>query len=135
MIIIIFFLFQPTYATIPGDGRMQLNFINTLPCKVNVEYEVTEKNGNFELQGNMYEFVQDLEAEQDIIVRAFLDKPDCAGYTQFVNIDTGIVSLGIGDGTQGYSILITERENNLTITRLDKEEQLEKSNTGDPYVA
>jgi hypothetical protein len=23
----------------------------------------------------------------------------------------------------------------LTITRLDKEEQLEKSNTGDPYVA
>jgi hypothetical protein len=114
---------------------MQLNFINTLRCNVSVVYGVSEKNGNFELQGNMYEFVQDLEAEKDIIVRAFLDKPDCAGYTQFVNIDTGIVSLGTGDGTQGYSILITERENNLTITRLDKEEQLEKSNTGDPYVA
>ncbi|XP_046631111.1 solute carrier family 15 member 2-like [Daphnia pulicaria] len=126
---------EPTYATIPGDGRMQLNFINTLPCNVSVVYGVSEKNGNFELQGNMYEFVQDLEAEKDIIVRAFLDKPDCAGYTQFVNIDTGIVSLGTGDGTQGYSILITEREKNLTITRLNKEEQLEKSNTGDPYVA
>jgi solute carrier family 15 oligopeptide transporter 1 len=135
MIIIIIFLFQPTYATIPGDGRMQLNFINTLPCKVNVEYEVTEKNGNFELQGNMYEFVQDLEAEQDIIVRAFLDNTDCAGYTEFANTDTGTVSLGTGNGTQGYSILITGRNDNLAITRLNEAEQLEKSNTGDPYVA
>jgi hypothetical protein len=114
---------------------MQLNFINTLPCKVNVEYEVTEKNGNFELGGFMYEFAQDLEAEKDIIVRAYLDKKDCAGYTEFVNIDTGTVSLGTGNGTQGYSILITGRDKNLTITRLNEAEQLEKSNTGDPYVA
>lgn len=114
---------------------MQLNFINTLPCTVKVVYGVSEKNGNFELQGNMYEFVQDLEAEQDIIVRAFLDNTDCAGYTEFANTDTGTVSLGTGNGTQGYSILITGRNDNLAITRLNEAEQLEKSNTGDPYVA
>ncbi len=87
------------------------------------------------LEGNKYEFAQDLEAEQDITVRAFLNNPDCAGYTQFANIDTGIVSLGKGNGTQGYSILITGRDQNLAITRLNEAEQLEKSDTGDPYVA
>jgi hypothetical protein len=114
---------------------MQLNFINTLPCTVSVEYGVSGKNGSFELKGKMYEFVQDLEADQDIAVRASLKNQDCASYTQFVNIDTGTVNLGKGEGTQGYSILITGRDNNLAITRLNEAEQLEKSNTGDPYVA
>lgn len=115
---------------------MQLNFINTLPCRVNINYQVTDKNGSLSIYANEYEFVQDLEAQQDIIVRAFLENQDCAGYIQFDGgFDTGNVNLGKGMGTQGYSILITERENNLTITRLNNEEQLDKSDTGDPFVA
>ncbi|XP_046443386.1 solute carrier family 15 member 1-like [Daphnia pulex] len=126
---------EPTYAIIPSNGRMQLNFINTLPCKVNVKYAVSDKNGELVLEGNKYEFAQDLEAEQEIIVRAYLESGDCSNFIQLNGFETGEVNLGKGNGTQGYSVLITERDNNLTITRLDKEEQLEKSNTGDPYVA
>jgi hypothetical protein len=114
---------------------MQLNFINTLPCKVNIEYEVSDQTDKFALEGNMYKFAQDLGADQDIMVRAFLDEPNCANYIQFDDIDTGKEYLGTGNGTFGYSILITERGNNLTITRLNNEEQLEKSDTGDPFVA
>ncbi|KAI9551403.1 hypothetical protein GHT06_021736 [Daphnia sinensis] len=127
---------EPTYATIPADGRMQLNFINTLPCQVNVTYRVADKNGELFVKANEYEFVQDLEADKDIFASAFLENPDCGGYLNFnVGFNTGEVNLGKGNGTQGYSILITERENELTITRLNKEEQLEKSDTGDPLVA
>lgn len=127
---------EPTYATIPADGRMQLNFINTLPCQVNVTYRVTDKNGDLSIKANKYEFVQDLEADQDIFASAFLENADCGGYLQFNGgFSTGEVKLGKGGGTKGYSILITERENELTITRLNNEEQLDKSDTGDPSVA
>lgn len=127
---------EPTYATIPADGRMQLNFINTLPCQVNVTYRVKDKNGDLSIKANEYEFVQDLEADQDIFASAFLENADCGGYLQFNGgFSTGEVRLGKGNGTKGYSILITERENELTITRLNNEEQLDKSDTGDPSVA
>uniref|UniRef100_A0A0P4YAT7 Oligopeptide transporter 1 n=2 Tax=Daphnia magna TaxID=35525 RepID=A0A0P4YAT7_9CRUS len=127
---------EPTYATIPADGRMQLNFINTLPCQVNVTYRVTDKNGDLSIKANKYEFVQDLEADQDIFASAFLENADCGSYLQFNGgFSTGEVKLGKGGGTKGYSILITERENELTITRLNNEEQLDKSDTGDPSVA
>ena len=115
---------------------MQLNFINTLPCEVNVEYQVTDANDKFMLNANTYKFAQDLEAEKDIIVRASLNNSNCGNYNiQFDGIDTGKVNLGNGTGTKGYSILITERANNLIITRLNNQEQLDKSETGDPYVA
>lgn len=127
---------EPTYATIPADGRMQLNFINTLPCQVNVTYRVKDKNGDLSIKANEYEFVQDLEADQDIFASAFLENADCGGYLQFNGgFSTGEVKLGKGNGTKGYSILITERENELTITRLNNEEQLDKSDTGDPSVS
>ncbi|XP_057379153.1 solute carrier family 15 member 1-like [Daphnia carinata] len=127
---------EPTYATIPADGRMQLNFINTLPCQVTVTYRVTDKNGDLVVNANEYKFVQDLEADKDIFATASLENPDCGSYIQFTGgFNTGEVNLGKGKGTKGYSILITERENNLTITRVNNEEQLEKSDTGDPFVA
>ena len=115
---------------------MQLNFINTLPCEVNVEYQVTDANEKFALDANTYKYAQDQEAEKDSIVRASLNNSNCGNYNiQFDGIDTGNVNLGNGTGTKGYSILITERANNLIITRLNNEEQLDKSETGDPYVA
>jgi hypothetical protein len=103
---------------------MQLNFINTLPCKVNVKYAVSDKNGELVLEGNQYEFAQDLEAEQDIIVRAYLESGDCSNFIQLNGFETGEVNLGKGNGTQGYSVLITERDNNLTITRLDNQQDI-----------
>ena len=87
------------------------------------------------IQGNKYEFAQDLEAEREIIVAAFLENGNCGNFIQLDGFKTGEVNLGKGNGTKGYSILITVREKNLIITRLNEEEQLEKSNTGDPYVA
>jgi len=114
---------------------MQLNFINTLPCPVNVIYKVSDKNEELMLQGNKYEFAQDLEAGKEIIVAAFLENGNCGNFIQLDGFETGEVNLGKGNGTKGYSILITVREKNLIITRLNEEEQLEKSNTGDPYVA
>lgn len=136
ILMILFLIFKPTYAIIPANGRIQLNFINTLPCEVNVEYQVTDANEKFALDANTYKFAQDLEAEKDIIVRASLNNKNCGDYNiQFDGIDTGNVNLGNGTGTKGYSILITERANNLIITRLNNEEQLEKSVSGLPFVA
>ena len=136
ILIMLFLIFKPTYAIIPANGRIQLNFINTLPCEVNVEYQVTDANEKFALDANTYKFAQDLEAEKDIIVRASLNNSNCGNYNiQFDGIDTGKVNLGNGTGTKGYSILITERAKNLIITRLNNEEQLEKSVSGLPFVA
>ena len=83
---------------------------------------------------NTYEFVQDLEAEKEIIVTASLGNGNC-GNIQFDGTTTGEVNLGNGTETLGYSILITERDNNLIITRMNEEEQLDKSESGDPSVA
>lgn len=116
---------------------MQLNFINTLPCNVDVEYSVGEKNstGPITISAQSYHFEQNLEANKTIYARASLKNGNCADFIQFEDTNTETVQLGIGYGTLGYSILITERDNKLVITRVKNEEQLEKSDSGDPYVA
>lgn len=116
---------------------MQLNFINTLPCQVNIEYNIgASQNTNILLNATQYEFVQDLKADETILARAYLTSKDCGPYVQFEEgYDTGFIDLGVGSKTLGYSILITERDMNLTMTRLQHEEQLEKSTSGNPLVA
>ena len=111
-----------------------MNFINTLPCQVNINYYVADKNGKLELNATQYDFVQDLAADQEIMARAILTDQNCSSI-YFENYDTGDISLGKGNETKGFSILITERDKNITMVRFDTEEQLEKSNSGDPYVA
>lgn len=123
---------------IPGDGLIQLNFINTLPCEVKVAYSVGKNNNTdpfITIGAQSYYFVQDLEANQTIHARAYLEDGDCAGFIQFEDFNTDTVELGTGYETFGYSILITGRDNQLIITRINKEEQLEKSESGDPLVA
>ena len=117
---------------IPGNGLIQLNFINTFPCEVNVDYSVANENNTIPINALSYEFVQDLKANQTIYARAVFKDSSCADLLEH---DTGTIELGKGSETLGYFIIITERDSKLVIARLNNEEQLEKSEMGQPYVA
>ena len=128
------FLLQPTYAKIPGPGMMQLNFINTLPCPVNVSYAV---GGQHNESISLNETLRNIEttflpANQDIAVEASLTGNNCGGIT--VNTFTWKGSLGSGGEQHGYSVLITLRGGNLVVARLNDPNRLEKSNSGQPMI-
>lgn len=93
-----------------------------------------DEKGEIFLNANKYDFVQDLAADKDIYARAILNDDACNFLISQDGLDTGDLYLGKGNETLGYSIVITERNRVLTMTRLNHEEQLEKSNSGDPYV-
>ena len=114
---------------------MQLNFINTLPCNINVNYYVRNgTNGKAQLNTTSPTFATPfLEAFKDIDVEASLAEPgNCLGLGS--DSSTGLVPLGYANETQGYSVLITSRGGQLIVTRLVEPEQLEKSIIGQPLL-
>ena len=133
---------QPTYEKIPDVGQMQLNFINTLPCDVNVNYYVADdENGTAQLNTTSRTFATPfLTTVDDVIVEATLVDPgNCIlqlgdGSGGVGSGTTGLVSLGYANETQGYSVLITLRDSQLVATRLLDPEQLAKSDVGKPLL-
>ena len=69
---------QPTYEKLPLEGLTQLNFINTLPCHVNLSYvhPGNQTTKWIEMSANSFTFERDLE-DQLIAVRARLASPNC----------------------------------------------------------
>ena len=70
---------QTTYPVIPAAGSTQFNFINTLPCPVNISHGHTgQQPANWmTVDANSFTFVRDLKNEP-IQVQAHLLNPFCA---------------------------------------------------------
>jgi len=118
---------------------MQLNFINTLPCDVNVNYyAAADENGTAQLNTTSRTYATPfLTTVDDIIVEAALVEPalcKLGGGFDVGSGSTGLVSLGYANETQGYSVLITLRDGQLAVTRLLDPEQLTKSDIGKPLL-
>ena len=116
----------------------QLNFINTLPCPVNLMYRVgTDSNLPISLNETFrYNATDFFAADENIRLNGTLQLTDgkCGNLT--VNTDSVLnVDLGKGVGDEGYAVLITMRGNNLTIVRLNDTEHLKKSDNGNPMIA
>jgi len=118
----------------------QLNFINTLPCPVNVTYRVGTE-GTYDqlislddtLRYNATDF---FPADQTITVDGTLQLTNgkCGDLTVNTASLTN-VNLGKGVEDEGYAVLITLRQNALQIVRLNETEHLKKSDNGNPMIA
>lgn len=125
------FLLKPTYARIPGEGLMQLNFINTLPCDVDIRYDIGAHSANLKVNATHSITVENLPAGEMItILEAIAKGENCSLSRDHVtNVD-----LGASNEKSSYSVLIILRNGEMTIFRMNKEEQIEKSVSGDPFV-
>ena len=137
---ILFLNSQPTYEKLPGPGMTQLNFINTLPCPVNVTYRVGTE-GTYDqlislddtLRYNATDF---FPADQTITVDGILQLTN--GRCGDLTVNTASLTnadLGNGVEDEGYAVLITLRQNALQIVRLNETEHLKKSDNGNPMIA
>lgn len=69
---------QTTYPRIPAAGLTQYNFINTLPCPVNISYFHTGQPAKWmEVNGNSFTFERDVNSDEPIQVQAHLLHPLC----------------------------------------------------------
>jgi len=118
----------------------QLNFINTLPCPVNLTYRL-EGTDDYTRQTSLnetfrYNATDFFPANKIITVDGTLQLTDgkCGDLTvntaSLTNVD-----LGKGIENEGYAVLITLRQNALTIVRLNDTEHLKKSDNGNPMIA
>jgi len=122
---------EPTYERLPGNGLTQLNFINTLPCQVNVDYVIDDVARSLNLNATGYSFERDLK-DGNIDVSVRLVAPLCGGI-QFVEPQwTGRIH---GNSTKAFSVVISDgRNGTLEVTRMLEEEPLKKSISGQPRV-
>ena len=130
-------LLQPTYEKIPEVDKMQLNFINTLDCDVNLNYYVRgDINGTAQFNQTYPTFATDfLPAFKEVDIEATLANPgSCLELGPDPSGSTVSAQIGSPNGTEGYSVLITIRQGKLAVTRLVKPEQLKKSVTGQPLL-
>ena len=67
---------QPTYSRIPDAGLTQLNFINTLPCQINVSYVNANQVKWIDMNATSYWLERDLK-DQPMEVTAQLASPAC----------------------------------------------------------
>uniref|UniRef100_A0A0P5IK34 Oligopeptide transporter 1 n=1 Tax=Daphnia magna TaxID=35525 RepID=A0A0P5IK34_9CRUS len=122
---------EKTYPRIPAAGLTQLNFVNTLPCPVDISYVHTNRPEKwFEINAKSFTFERDL-SDGPIQVKAILLSPTCGN----VNFSTpewiGTID---GVGTKAFSVIITGRNGKLEVARMNTEEPLDKANSGQPRV-
>ena len=121
---------QPTYARIPGEGLMKLNFVNTLPCDVEMSYKVGIESGNFKVNATNYAILEDLPSEETILILNATAKNGAECET----ISFRQVNLGTGVEKLGYSVLISSYGAVMFVLRMNENEQIEKSVSGEPYL-
>lgn len=110
---------------------MKLNFINTLPCNLDIRYDVGGHSANLTLDPNHFVTVESLPAEETITVsRAIAEGENCTLKENVLRY----IDLGRGNQKAAYSVLITHWNYEIAIARMNKEEQIEKSYSGDPLV-
>ena len=118
----------------------QLNFINTLPCPVNLTYLVGtgETSGqkiflNDTLRYNATDF---FAANEIIRVDGILQMTEGNKCGELTVNTSSIMNVDLGKGTEeeGYAVVITLRENQLTVVRLNEPEHLKKSDNGQAII-
>ena len=115
---------------------MQLNFINTLPCPVNLSYTTgSHHQESIILDDKIRNFATEfLPALEEISAEvSFTDGNDCNGLA-VGNSNSRKTLLGKGESTEGYAVLITLRDGNLVLTRLNDATHLKKSISGEPML-
>ncbi|EFX84703.1 hypothetical protein DAPPUDRAFT_99512 [Daphnia pulex] len=122
---------ETTYPRIPAPGLTQLNFINTLPCPVNISYAHGHHPDKWlDVGAKSFSFERDL-MDGPIRVKANLLSPRCQDVT-FSNAEwTGTIE---GVSTKAFSVVITVRNGQLEVARMKTEEPLDKANSGHPRV-
>lgn len=123
---------QPTYEKIPGAGLTQLNFINTLPCPINISYVHPNQTTKWiEMSAHSFTFQRDLE-DQLIPVRAHLSSGSACGGIEFSETEwSGTIQ---GASMKAFSVIITARAGRLELVRMSKEDPLRKSSSGRPRI-
>ncbi|XP_046443391.1 peptide transporter family 1-like isoform X5 [Daphnia pulex] len=122
---------EPTYPRIPDAGLTQLNFINTLPCPINISYTGgVDQVKWIEVNATSYSFERNLK-DQPIEVTAQLINPVCGQVNFSTPTWTGTIK---GASTKAFSVVATGHNGTLDLVRMDKEEPLDKSSTGQPRV-
>ena len=114
---------------------MRLNFISSIPCNVSVDYRVGATNYTANVKRTL--FVEGLTAEEEIFIfKAVTLSATCDG-GENLSLQQENVNLGKGDDMKGYSVYITQNKAHdaLDMFRTVTEEQIEKSVSGDPFIA
>lgn len=68
---------QPTYPSIPDAGMTQLNFINTLPCPLNISYINNNQVKWIEMNATSYSFERNLNNQSIDITAQLISSPAC----------------------------------------------------------
>lgn len=115
---------------------MQLHFINVLPCDVKFNYTVGSHNST-EIQLNTTaeqrkSFERNLPAYMTINLDAKIIDPN--NLCRNVSVNNWSGDLGTGNGSQGYSVLFTLRNESLEVFRMNAPDHIEKSDNGQPLL-
>lgn len=110
---------------------MKLNFINTLPCDVEIRYEIGSHSADLMLNPSHFVIVENLPANETImILRSVARGENCS----LLSTELSDVDLGKGHHKASYSVFITHLNYDMKVFRMNKEEQIEKSFSGDPLL-
>lgn len=86
---------QPTYAPVPKEGATSFNFINSLPCKVDVTLQSETYSLSIVVNATSYHLEEHLNGEEAFHMKAELDNPICDS----LNI-TGPIWNGVIEGAE-----------------------------------
>ena len=110
---------------------MKLNFINTLPCELELRYDIGEISSGITLEPNDFITEENLPANEKIMILKAIAKGENCSLVENQLYD---IDLGKTQQKSSYSILIAHQNYKMVIFRMNKEEQIEKSSSGDPLV-
>ncbi|XP_032791790.2 solute carrier family 15 member 2 isoform X1 [Daphnia magna] len=122
---------EPTYPSIPDAGMTQLNFINTLPCPLNISYINNNQVKWIEINATSYSFERNLNNQSIDITAQLISSPACQQMNFTIPTWTGTIK---GASTKAFSVIVTGHNSKLDLMRMENEEPLDKSSTGQPRV-
>lgn len=98
---------------------------------MDIRYEIGAHQADLKVNSTSFVIVENLPAGEAIwILEAIARGENCSlNKNELRNI-----KLGFGSEKSSYSVLMIQRDNGLEIFRMNKEEQIEKSVSGDPLV-
>ena len=90
---------QPTYAPVPKEGATSLNFINTLPCQVDITFKSETHSFTIAINSTSYHLEEHLDGEEVFYLKAELINPIC-GYLNITEPTWSGVAEGAGGKVQ-----------------------------------
>jgi solute carrier family 15 oligopeptide transporter 1 len=129
---------EPTYEHLPSAGLTQLDFVNTLPCRVDISYAYDNQEIEFQLNKTypstyVIDQLFEYKVDQNISVKAVADQ-ECGDITMEKSTFNGVFYLAPESEKQGFSVIATVRNKTLVLTRISQPVPLTKSESGDPKL-